>query len=248
MQRFNFSRVFKKKQHAMKKYSIILLVPVIMFACVQMAPGQLKKEERKVETFTGVDLSISANVYITQDNTQKVVVEASEGDLKEVVTEVKNGHLKIKTESWFSHVKQVNVYISVANLDGIALSGSGNIVADGDLKVGSLDLAISGSGNIKLPKLTASKVDAAISGSGDITLAGPGKGTSLEAAISGSGNFTAENFEVEKVEVAISGSGNATVNASGRIEAHVSGSGDIFYKGSAMTDIKISGSGRAKKI
>ena len=96
---------------------MFLLVPVLMFACVQMAPGQLKKEERKVETFTSVDLAISANVYLTQDNNQKVVVEASESDLKEVVTEVKNGHLKIKTESWFSHLKQVNIYISVAMLD-----------------------------------------------------------------------------------------------------------------------------------
>jgi hypothetical protein len=232
----------------MKKYSMLLLAPVLMFACVQIAPGQLKKEERKVETFTNVDLSISADVYLTQDNTQKVVVEASEGDLKEVVTEVKNGHLKIKSESWFSHLKKVNVYISVANLEGIALSGSGNISADGDLKVGGLDLAISGSGNIKLPKLIASKVEAAISGSGDIMLAGAGKAEKLEAAISGSGNFNAENFEVDKVEVAISGSGNARVNGSGKIEGHVSGSGDIFYKGNGMTDIHISGSGRAKKL
>jgi len=232
----------------MKKYSMLLLVSVLMFACVQMAPGQLKKEERKVETFTSVDLSISANVYLTQDNNQKVVVEASESDMKEVVTEVRNGHLKIKTESWFSHLKQVNVYISVANLEGIALSGSGNISADGDFKVGSLELAISGSGNIKLPKLIASKIEAAISGSGNILLAGSGKAEKLEAAISGSGDFNAENFEADKVEVAISGSGNAKVNGSGHIEGHVSGSGDIFYKGSGMTDIHISGSGRAKKI
>ncbi len=232
----------------MKKYSMFLLVSVIMFACVQIAPGQLKKEERKVETFTSVDLSISANVYLTQDNNQKVVVEASEGDLKEVLTVVKNGHLKIKTESWFSHLKQVKVYISVATLEGIALSGSGNIVADGDFKVGGLDLAISGSGNIKFPKLTSSKVEAAISGSGDILLAGSGKAEKLEAAISGSGDFNAENFEVDKAEVAISGSGNAKVNASGHIEGHVSGSGDIYYKGNAMTDIHISGSGKAKKI
>lgn len=232
----------------MKNYSILLLVSVLMLACVQMAPGQLKKEERKVETFTSVDLSISANVYLTQDNNQKVVVEASEGDLKEVITVVKNGHLKIKTESWFSHLKQVNVYISVANIESIGLSGSGNIVADGDFKAVSLDMAISGSGNIKFPKLTATKVEAAISGSGNILLSGSGKADKLEAAISGSGDFNAENFEVDKVEVAISGSGNAKVNASGHIEGHVSGSGDIYYKGNAMTDIRISGSGKAKKI
>jgi hypothetical protein len=232
----------------MKRNSIFILVPVFLFACVQMAPGQLKKEERKLEAFTSVDLSISANVYLTQDNTQKVVVEASESDLKEVVTEVKNGHLKIKTESWHSHLRDVNVYISLANLEGIGLSGSGNIVADGEFKVGNLDLAISGSGNIKLPKLTAKKVDASISGSGDILIAGPGKAESVEIHTSGSGDFDAENFEAEKAEVHISGSGNARVNTSGHLDAHVSGSGDVYYKGNAMLDIRISGSGKAKKI
>lgn len=232
----------------MKRNIMLLLVPVLLFACIQNTPGQLKKEERKVETFTSVDLSISANVYLTQENTQKVVVEGSESDLKEVITEVKNGHLKIKTESWHSHLKEVNVYISMANLEGIALSGSGNIVADGDFKTGSLDMAISGSGNIKLPKLTATKVDASISGSGDILIGGPGKAENLEIHTSGSGNFNAENFETDKVSISISGSGNARVNATGHIEAHVSGSGDVFYKGNAMVDIRISGSGKAKKI
>jgi hypothetical protein len=236
------------KTQPMKRNIMLLMIPVLMFACVQMAPGQLKKEERKVETFTSIDLSISANVFITQENTQKVVVEASENDLKEVVTEVKNGHLKIKTESWHSHLREVNVYISMASLEGIGLSGSGNIVADGDLKVGNLGLAISGSGNIKFPKLTASKIEASISGSGDILIAGPGKAESLETHTSGSGNFNAENFEVGTAEISISGSGNARVNASGHISAHVSGSGDVYYKGNATADIKISGSGKARKI
>jgi len=232
----------------MKINRMFLLIPVLLFACVQMAPGQLKKEERKVETFTAIDLSISANVYLTQDNTQKVVVEASEKDLKEVITEVKNGHLKIKTESWYSHLREVNIYISMANLEGIGLSGSGNIVADGDFKAGNIGMAISGSGNIKMPKLTATKIDASISGSGDILIAGPGKAENLEIHTSGSGDFDAENFEAEKVSISISGSGNARVNASGHIDAHVSGSGDVYYKGNAMVDIKISGSGKAKKI
>lgn len=232
----------------MKRNLMFLLVPVLLFACVQMTPGQLQKEERKVDVFTSVDLSISANVYLTQDNTQKVVVEASEKDLKEVVTEVKNGHLKIKTENWYSHLRDVNVYISMASLEGIGLSGSGNIVADGDFKAGNLRMAISGSGNIKLPKLTATKIDASISGSGDIMIAGAAKAESLEIHTSGSGDFNAENFESDKAEISISGSGNARVNASGHIEAHVSGSGDVFYKGNAIVDIKISGSGKAKKI
>ena len=212
-----------------------------------MTPGQLKKEERKVDTFTAVDLSISANVYLTQDNTQKVVVEASENDLKEVVTEVKNGHLKIKTESWHSHLRDVNIYISMANLEGIGLSGSGNIVADGVFKVGSIGMPFRKRKH-QNPKINCIKIDASISGSGDILLAGPGKAEKLELHISGSGDFNAENFEAEKVSIAISGSGNARVNANGHIEAHVSGSGDVYYKGNAMVDIKISGSGKAKKI
>jgi hypothetical protein len=232
----------------MKRNIIIWLVPAILFACVQMAPGQLKKEERKVETFTHVELAISANVYLTQESTQKVVVEASENDLKEIITEVKNGHLKIKAQGWHSHLKDVKVYISMAMLEGIALSGSGNIIAENEFRVGDLDLAVSGSGDIKMNKLATKKVETSVSGSGDITVAGPGKAESISIATSGSGDINAENFEVGSAEIAISGSGNARVNASDKIAAHVSGSGDVFYKGNAMVDIHISGSGRAKKI
>lgn len=232
----------------MKRKLIYLLVPFFLFACVGNLPAQLKKEDRNVETFTSVDLSISANVYLTQGSAQKVVVEASDEDLPKVETVVKDGHLKIKCEGWHVSLKTVNVYITMAELNSLGLSGSGNMVADGDFKCGSLDLAVSGSGNIKLQKLTASKVEAAISGSGNILVAGSGKAESLELAISGSGNVNAENFEAGKVEAAISGSGDCKVNATENLEAHVSGSGDVYYKGNAQKDIIISGSGKAKKI
>lgn len=232
----------------MKRNLLTLIIPVLLFACVQTAPGQMQKEERNVATFTSVDLAISANVYLTQGSAQKVVVEASDEDLKKVVTEVSNGHLKIKTDGWRVNLKTVNVYITLSDLEGIGLSGSGNITADGAFKCGSLDLAISGSGNIKMDNLTATKVETAISGSGNISLAGSGKAESLEIAISGSGDVNAENFECGKVAAHISGSGNCRVNASDTLEGHVSGSGDIYYKGKARLDIRISGSGKARSI
>jgi hypothetical protein len=232
----------------MKKIAFTLFIPALLFACIQQIPAQVNSEERKVDQFTYVDLAISANVYLTQDNTQKVVIEASERDMKEILTEVKNGHLKIKTDGWANLKDDVKVYISMSKLDGIGLFGSGNIVAEKEFKAGSLGLAVSGSGNIRLPNLTATSVDCAISGSGDITVSGPGKATSLEAAISGSGSIDAGNFEVNTVEIAVSGSGDCTVNASDKIQAHVSGSGNIYYKGNAQLDIRISGSGKAKKL
>jgi hypothetical protein len=232
----------------MKKIAFTFFIPALLFAFIQQAPAQVKSEERKVDQFTYVDLSISADVYLTQDNTQTVVIEASERDLKEILTEVKNGHLKIKTDGWANLKDNVKVYISMSKLDGIGLSGSGNIVAEKGFKAASLGLAVSGSGNIRLQNLTATSVDCAISGSGDITVSGPGKANSLDAAISGSGNIDAGNFEAGSVEIAVSGSGDCTVNASDKIQAHVSGSGDIYYKGNAQLDIRISGSGKAKKL
>jgi hypothetical protein len=232
----------------MKKLSYVIIAALMLLACAQQVYPQMKSEERKVDQFTNVDLGISADVYLTQDNTQKVVVEASERDMKEIITEVKNGHLKIKTDGWANLRDGVKVYISMAKLDGIGLSGSGNIVSEKGFQSDALRLAVSGSGNIRLKNLTAKSVDCAISGSGDIAISGPGKASSLEAAISGSGSIDAGDFEVGTVDIGVSGSGNCTVNATDKIKAGVSGSGDIYYKGNAQLDIHISGSGKAKKL
>ncbi|MDH5598218.1 MAG: DUF2807 domain-containing protein, partial [Cyclobacteriaceae bacterium] len=155
-----------------------------------MAVGQ-KKETRSVGSFTEISLSISANVYLTQGNTIRVELEGYEEELEEVITEVDGDRLKIKHEGkWFGGWKRekVNVYITMPTIEGLSVSGSGDITGKGKFKSKGLDISVSGSGDIDLD-IETGNVEVSISGSGDIKLAG--KSDFIEVRISGSGEFDA---------------------------------------------------------
>ena len=206
-----------------------------------------KKEERDVGSFTSVGFAISGELYLTQGSPQKVVIEGNEADLEKVVTEVKNGTLKIKLKPSSHRTKStIKVWVTAPEINGVAVSGSGKVVADGEISSDDFDLAVSGSGDIKFAKLVTDELEIAISGSGDVVMAGGADRANI--AISGSGDIDAESFEIEYLEVAISGSGSCRVNVAEDLDASISGSGRVYYKGRPKIDAHTSGSGSIKSI
>jgi hypothetical protein len=206
-------------------------------------------KNRDLPKFTSVKLAIGANVYLTQSNKQSFRIEASEKLIQLIETEVKNGKLIIKwTKRNVRHSEKIKIYISMEEIEGVAISGSGDIIADGKIKTDKIDLAISGSGDISFSNLEANDIKSRISGSADIYLAGSQTANSLSVAISGSGDVKAVKLPVKNVSIKISGSGDCKVNVIDRLDATVSGSGDIYYKGRPVINGKVAGSGSIKSM
>lgn len=65
-------------------------------------------EVREVGAFTGLEISSGIDVKFTQNKTQNILVEADSGKLQYIVTEVKNGILKI----YIDHKEQKNISIN----------------------------------------------------------------------------------------------------------------------------------------
>jgi len=229
-------------------YSLFLSVILISGGSKALAQ---EKETRDVGSFSSISLSISADLYLTQGNDTKVVIEAERKILDLIRTEVDGQNLKIKFPKGRWNIrsnKQIKIYVSTPNIEGLFLSGSGNIKAETQIKAESLDFAISGSGNIVIDDLLASNVEGSISGSGDINLSGSETVESLEISISGSGDMFAGNLKVNSVEIRISGSGTCKVFAVSELEASVSGSGSVYYKGNPIVNAKVSGSGKVRSL
>lgn len=210
-----------------------------------------EKETRDVGSFSSISLSISGDLYLSQGNETKVVIEAEQKILDLIRTEVAGGNLKIKfkTGRWnIRSNKHIKIYISTPDIEGIFLSGSGNITAETQIKTEGLDFSISGSGNIVIDDLVASDLEGRISGSGDIDLSGSETVETMEISISGSGDLFAENLKVNSVEIRISGSGTCKVFAVSELEVSVSGSGSVYYKGNPMVNAKVSGSGKVRSL
>jgi len=229
----------------MKK--IIILTFLLAFTLTSWAQ---EKQTRNVGDFTSISFGISGDLYLTQGNSTKVVIEGDEEDLEKIQTEVSGDRLRIYTKNnswnWSWSNSKIKVYITVKNFDGLNVSGSGDAVSDGVIRGGDVKLSVSGSGSMDM-KLEATTLDMGISGSGSISLRG--KAVSSDLSISGSGKLDAADFIVETVEVHISGSGSARVHATKEIDSRISGSGSVRYAGDPdKVYNKSSGSGSVRKM
>jgi hypothetical protein len=224
-----------------------ILKPVLSISLILLCTLAFSqtKEERDVAGFSGISLGIAADLYLSQGSPQKVVIKASEEDLAKIETVVKDGHLKIKTDSYRSRIKDVEIWITVPDIESLTLSGSGKIIAETPVNSNELEMRVSGSGTIKVKELKGEELEVAISGSGSIYLGGTAE--ELGISISGSGRLKAGGLQVDECDARISGSGSCEVDATGELDASISGSGRVTYFSSPQVDASVSGSGKVKK-
>jgi len=205
--------------------------------------GKLIQKTRNVSSFNGVGVSGSFDVFLVEGNEGKIELSVEENLEQYLVTEVKNGKLKIRWEKGININTSRNTEVTVhfKKLNSVALSGSGDIISRDRITTDNLDIAVAGSGDIEL-EFSAQSAQAAVSGSGDIKL--EGTSTEFEAAVAGSGDIKAYDLQTDKAELKISGSGTIQCSVEKELVARISGSGDIKYKGNPrIEDIKVSGSG-----
>lgn len=202
--------------------------------------------ERSVGEYDRVALAGWFDVELVDGNEGEITLTGESNLLEYIKTEVKDGKLTIKQRKGVnlkpSNWKEgILIVVPIESVDGVSLSGSGDIVGKTVLKSDNFKTSISGSGDITL-QIEAKSIDASMSGSGDINLSG--KTTDFDVSISGSGDIRAYDLEADFVEAQVSGSADIKVTANEMLKARVSGSGDISYKGNPKKiDTKSSGSG-----
>ena len=208
------------------------------------------KETRNLSGFTKVSFGVAGNLYLNIGSEFKVVVEGEKKYVDEVITEVSGGKLVIRNENWRMNWRgneKVNVYVTMPELTGLGVSGSGKAEVKDAIKGSDLNLNVSGSGRIYMSDLTITNLDCGISGSGDLNLSGNGSCSKASISISGSGNYNGESFKIGSAEIHISGSGSCICNVTENLRASVSGSGNVTYVGSnPKLDAHVSGSGKVR--
>jgi hypothetical protein len=229
----------------MKKVMIpMVAVLSLLFLNSFMMPDIPKEEVRKLDTFSGIGISISADVYYTPGNAHEIKIEGDAKDVEDLITKVEDGFLQIKyPSSWRVRHSKLTIYITSKELDAVKISGSAKFKSGEPVTADEMDFAVSGSGNIHFDKLNADEVDVKISGSGDIILLN-GNSDELSAKISGSGKLNAEAFEVNEFSASISGSGSVRITAKEELDVRISGSGKVYYHGTPRVNSSSSGSGK----
>lgn len=229
----------------MKRVIIVSAFFMAIIASAGISYGQVK-ETRDLKGFTKIGFGVAGNLYVNIGPEFKVVLEGEKKYLDEIITEVSGGKLIIKKENWkFNFNEKVDVWVTLPELEGLGVSGSGKAEIKDALKTGDLDLSVSGSGKLYTSELNVSSLDCSISGSGDI-IVGNGSTGKAGISVSGSGNYMGGSLKIDKADIHISGSGNCECNVSGSLMASVSGSGNVTYEGNPKVDAHVSGSGKVR--
>ncbi|MCH4823330.1 DUF2807 domain-containing protein [Gramella lutea] len=235
----------------MKKVILLFSICMLSLSCVNAqwntekvkGNGDLTSTNRNTGPYDEIQLVGSMNVELISGKEGTVKVEA-ESNLQEfIVTEVKNGTLKISTEDGYSLYPKEKLLITVPveAVNAVSVTGSGDLWTKDVLKATNMKVQVTGSGDMKL-ELEVQDLEGAVTGSGDVKL--KGRSQNFECTVTGSGDFEAYDLEAENVEARVSGSGDIMVYASKSLKAKVSGSGDIVYKGNPeKQDFSTHGSG-----
>jgi len=206
--------------------------------------GNVISESRHVPEFRELRLEGRGKVSLTQGNRSSVEVTTDDNILPSIDTEVTNGKLIISHEKG-KDLRPTTLYfaITVKDLEGISIAGSGDIIGNEVFNSEKLYTDIAGSGDIDI-RVSADRLESSISGSGSISLSG--SANSYDARITGSGNIDAFDLQTTESSVVITGSGNLRIRVSDRLRAKITGSGDVLYKGDPRISQSITGSGKVK--
>lgn len=260
----------------MKKiYNVVILLSAVLLlnACglgFVRGSGHVISENRAVNGFDKVTLSGIGEVILTQGTTESLSIEAEDNLVPYFETTVRSGTLEIGIKSGMvvsvQPTRPVVFHLTMKDVRGLNLSGSGSINVPGAVKTDQLELKISGSGAINLNSVTAGVLATTITGSGSVnvsalaaktlasTITGSGKvtlaGHVMEQllVVNGSGKYEASNLDSQTMAITVRGSGNSVIKAALALDVNISGSGDVRYYGNPKVNTSISGSGKVQHV
>ncbi len=193
--------------------------------------GNVVKETRDLDGFTGVHISSGVDVYLSQGEEFEVVVEADENLQDVIVTRMEGKILVIKTDHVnIRSAKSKKVHVILPELTDIKISSAGDCVGKTAFYCDDLKIAVSSAGDLTL-EVNADRIYLDISSSGDAELSG--KAGFFQARLSSAGDLDAFDLIANKVEVDVSSAGDASVHATEEISMNASSAGNIYYRGEA---------------
>lgn len=228
------------------------MVIAILTACIfnvncKKGNGIISKQEREIMAFDAIDVSGAYKIILNQDSVSSVYVETDENLLPLINTTVEGGKLIIENKDSKSLCpsKNIKVYISIADIKNIDISGAVEIECVKKFSLNDLKIDASGAGDINL-NLSVQNLYLDCSGASKILLSGNAE--NVNAKTSGASDINAFGLIADNFKISISGAGKAKVNVSKKLDVDISGAASIKYKGNPSINQNISGAGSIRKV
>ena len=225
----------------MKKVMFIMMAIAI---CIGAAARSNETVEKSIPVteFDKVSLTAGVTVKFAQGSKHECIIIASPKDMEKIKVDVKDKQLNISVEGKKKKMNGVTfssadlsddviVKVTSPELTKVDCLGSGDFIATTDIKTDDITFKITGSGDIKLKKVSSDKVKLSIAGSGDIEI-----------------NKVDDQCEYASLSVAGSGDIDAMFSGCQELKCSVAGSGEIELKGKVVNySSSVAGSGEIKK-
>lgn len=194
--------------------------------------SSVNEENRDLKGFSKLEVSGSFEIRIIKSSSYGVKVEASEKDMKRILTSVEGDKLIIKLEK--TSKNQYNndrmlITIQTPILNAIACSGAVEIKSDDVFDAEKFDLKTSGATEVRIG-INAKLLTSKFSGASEVRLKGKVNTHALQ--MTGASELEAVELEVENYAIDSKGAADCNIFVTQELAVSGSGASSIKYKGS----------------
>lgn len=208
--------------------------------------GNVQTEERAInEPFNTIKATEGLDVYLTQSDNESISVEADENLHELIITEVKDGILKIHTKENIGRATSKKIMVSFKNISSIISTSGSDVYSTNTINAENLELKSTSGSDMKLEVNTIILNCKSTSGS-DLRLSG--KTVKLIAEATSGSDIKAADLIAQSSEVKATSGADITVNTSKELTAEATSGGDIKYYGNpGKVDKSNNSSGSVKR-
>lgn len=191
--------------------------------------GNVVLETRTVNApFSKIKATEGLNVYLTQSSKTSITVEADENLQALILTEIKDGVLKIHCKEQIGKASSKKINVNCKSLDAITSTSGSSIHSTNTISSNKLLLKSSSGSNMQVNVDTNDLSCDASSGS---SLKVSGKTVNLNAEASSGSTIKGGDLVAESSDVSASSGANLTINTSKALIANASSGASVNYYG-----------------
>src|SRR5690606_41825773 len=195
--------------------------------------GNIVTQERNVtEDFTEVRGSAGLDVYLTQGDENKIVVEADENLQQYIEANIEDGRLHITSSENIGRSKAKKVYVTFKNINTVEASSGADVTGNSVIKSENISLKSSSGAQLNV-EIFAKNLTAKTSSGSNLVISG--KASSLKADASSGSELNAKELLVINCNAEASSGAEVTVNVKDNLETNVSSGGEVNYYGNPVS-------------
>lgn len=234
--------------------SVILITSGVVLELMTRPTSESNQvtETRNLAAFSRVQFDGIGDLEIRKGDKESLEIKASESQVKNVSTEVRDNTLYVSNEKKLQLISigsnpKIKFILTAKDLDYINFRGTGSLVAS-DFKAERFEILTSGTSSTDINSIDANSVSISSTGNGDIKVNSI-KAKNVDINSNGTGSSTFKNIESDKVSLV--GRGTGDIELAGKtkdFQVNLLSTGNLRARGLISTNagIQLSGTGNAE--